>query len=52
MHSSFLNPDRRKRSTETLTAHLWDLRSQAEAKFRCLTRLQQHLAQYETILND
>ena len=31
----------------TLSAHLWDLRSQAEAKLRCLTRLQQLLADYE-----
>ena len=28
--------------------HLWDLRSQAEAKLRCLTRLQQTLSQYAT----
>jgi hypothetical protein len=33
-------------SDEVLSAHLWDLRSQAEAKLRCLTRLQQMLAEY------
>jgi len=35
-------------STAELSAHLWDLRSQAEAKLRCLTRLQQALADYAT----
>jgi len=30
-----------------LSAHLWDLRAQAEAKLRCLTRLQQQLTAYE-----
>jgi hypothetical protein len=34
-------------STERLSAHLWDLRAHAEAKLRCLTRLQQLLANYE-----
>jgi hypothetical protein len=29
-----------------LSAHLWDLRSQAEAKLRCLTKLQLTLAEY------
>jgi hypothetical protein len=29
-----------------LSAHLWDLRSQAEAKLRCLTKLQQALDVY------
>ena len=33
-------------SSAELSAHLWDLRSQAEAKLRCLTRLQQTLAEY------
>ena len=33
--------------TEELSAHLWDLRGQAEAKRRCLTRLQQLVAQYQ-----
>jgi hypothetical protein len=33
--------------TEELSAHLCDLRAQAEAKLRCLTRLQQLVAQYE-----
>jgi hypothetical protein len=30
-----------------LTAYLWDLRAQAESKLRCLTRVQQLLAQLE-----
>jgi hypothetical protein len=34
-------------NSETLTAHLWDLRAQAEAKLRCLTRVQQLLAEHE-----
>ena len=41
--------DRRKPESfndAELSAHLWDLRSQAEAKLRCLTRLQQTLAEY------
>ena len=29
-----------------LAAHLWDLRSQAEAKLRCLTRVQKMLDEY------
>ena len=33
-------------SSAELSAHLWDLRSQAEAKLRCLTKLQQTLAEY------
>jgi hypothetical protein len=40
--------DRRKPShADALAAYLWDLRSQAEAKLRCLTRLQQELSEYE-----
>jgi len=35
-------------NSEELSAHLWDLRSQAEAKLRCLTKLQQTLAEYAT----
>ena len=31
-----------------LSAHLWDLRSQAEAKLRCLTKLQQTLTEYSS----
>jgi hypothetical protein len=31
---------------DVLSAHLWDLRAQAEAKLRCLTRLQQLLAEH------
>ena len=41
--------DRRKPecpSAIELSAHLWDLRSQAEAKLRCLTKLQLALAEY------
>jgi hypothetical protein len=38
-------------SVETLSANLWDLRSQAEAKLRCLTKLQQLLAEYSTAEN-
>jgi hypothetical protein len=41
--------DRRKPecpSAVELSAHLWDLRSQAEAKLRCLTKLQLTLAEY------
>jgi hypothetical protein len=34
-------------STEQLSAHLWDLRANAEAKLRCLTRLQQLFATYD-----
>jgi predicted negative regulator of RcsB-dependent stress response len=30
-----------------LSAHLWDHRAQAEAKLRCLTRLQQQVAEYD-----
>ena len=37
--------------TPLLSAHLWDLRSQAEAKLRCLTRLQQMVAEYEQCSN-
>jgi hypothetical protein len=33
--------------TTLLSVHLWDLRSQAEAKLRCLTRLQQMVAKFE-----
>lgn len=40
------------RATKLLAAHLWDLRAQAESKLRCLTRLQQHLVEYEAIDND
>ena len=32
--------------TDLLVTHLWDLRAQAEAKLRCLTRVQQLLAEY------
>lgn len=39
--------DQRKPATETLSTHLWDLRAQAEAKLRCLTRLQQSLDEYK-----
>jgi hypothetical protein len=35
-------------STAELSAHLWDLRSQAEAKLRCLTRLQQAVDAYDS----
>jgi hypothetical protein len=38
-------------STEQLSAHLWDLRANAEAKLRCLTRLQQLLATYDKSSN-
>jgi phosphoglycerate-specific signal transduction histidine kinase len=31
-----------------LSAHLWDLRSQAEAKLRFLTRLQQQLSELDS----
>jgi hypothetical protein len=31
-----------------LSAHLWDLRAQAEAKLRCLTRLQQQVTEYDS----
>jgi hypothetical protein len=42
------SPDGRLSShSDTLSAYLWDLRSQAEAKLRCLTRLQQELSEYE-----
>jgi len=41
------SPDRPPSNALTLSAHLWDLRSQAEAKLRCLTRLQQSLVDYE-----
>jgi DNA-binding winged helix-turn-helix (wHTH) protein len=34
-----------------LSTHLWDLRAQAEAKLRCLTRLQQLFAEYERSTN-
>jgi hypothetical protein len=30
---------------ELLSVHLWDLRAQAESKIRCLTRVQQMLAE-------
>jgi hypothetical protein len=33
-------------STSRLSAYLWDLRAQAEAKLRCLTRLQRTLDDY------
>ena len=33
--------------TPLLSAHLWDLRAQAESKLRCLTRLQQLVAEYD-----
>ena len=33
--------------TAALSAHLWDLRAQAEAKLRCLTRLQQMVNVYD-----
>jgi hypothetical protein len=36
---------------EALSANLWDLRSQAEAKLRCLTKLHQLLAEYATVEN-
>ena len=36
-----------KASAGELSAHLWDLRAHAEAKLRCLTRLQQLVARYE-----
>ena len=45
--SSLPDADRRRRMTDMLAAHLWDLRAQAEAKLRCLTRLQQQLADYD-----
>ena len=48
------SPDRRKPELPggaVLSAHLWDLRSQAEAKLRCLTRLQQTLTEYSTAAN-
>ncbi len=32
---------------DVLEAFLWDLRSQAEAKLRCLTRVQQLLAEHK-----
>jgi hypothetical protein len=35
------NTHRDPPNTELLSARLWDLRAQAEAKLRCLTRLQQ-----------
>jgi hypothetical protein len=38
-------------SVDALSANLWDLRSQAEAKLRCLTKLQQLLAEYSTVEN-
>jgi DNA-binding transcriptional regulator PaaX len=36
---------------DELAAHLWDLRAQAEAKLRCLTRVQQLLAEHERSMN-
>ena len=33
--------------TDLLAAHLWDLRAQAEARLRRVTRVQQLLADYE-----
>jgi hypothetical protein len=36
-------------NVDALSANLWDLRSQAEAKLRCLTKLQQLLAEYATV---
>ena len=45
------SPDRRTQESSNstvLSAHLWDLRSQAEAKLRCLTKLQQTLNAYST----
>ena len=38
-------------NTSVLSAHLWDLRAHAEAKLRCLTRLQQLLAEFERSTN-
>jgi hypothetical protein len=32
-----------------LSAHLWDLRAHAEAKLRCLTRLQQLVAKHDQL---
>lgn len=46
------NPDQRKLATAALTAHLWDLRAQAEAKLRCLTRLEQQIVEYGRFQND
>ena len=45
--SSHLHTDRRTHPTKVLSTHLWDLRAQAEAKLRCLTRLQQQLTDYD-----
>jgi ribosomal 50S subunit-associated protein YjgA (DUF615 family) len=39
--------DRRTKATASLSAYLWDLRAQAEAKLRCLTRLQQTISELE-----
>jgi hypothetical protein len=42
-----VTPDPKKSAAaDVLSAHLWDLRSQAEAKLRCLTRVQQLLDEY------
>lgn len=38
--------DKKHAAAVILAAHLWDLRSQAEAKLRCLTRVQQMLDEY------
>jgi hypothetical protein len=50
--SSTPDADRRRPTTDVLAAYLWDLRAQAEAKLRCLTRLQQQLAEYDNVRSE
>ena len=50
--SSLPFADRRQSpNSHLLSTHLWDLRSQAEAKLRCLTHLQQLLGDYERAMS-